>query len=140
MVQRGRRYDAHLHPARDLEAQQRRPHRDPSDVALRAVDRVDDPATLAPAGAAELLADDRVAGPGRGESLTQEALDGAVGLGDRGQVGLGFHGQVVGQEAAERDLVGQPGQLEGESEIVRCGHGRRMLRTPDAPRHPRPLG
>ena len=51
-------------------ARERRPHRDAAGVALRAVDRVDDPAPAAAplAGGAELLAQDRVAGARRGEA------------------------------------------------------------------------
>jgi hypothetical protein len=100
-----------------LERDQRRPDRNPTGVVARAVDRVDDPAALAGAARPELLAEDAVGGPGRGETCAQVALDGAVGLGDGRQVGLRLDGEVGGPEARQRDRVGRVRELEREREV-----------------------
>ena len=69
-------------------------------------------------GDAELLAEDRVAGPLGREPLAQRQLDRPVGLGHRRQVGLGLDHQVGGPEARDRDRVGDVGELEREREVV----------------------
>ena len=56
-------------------------------------------------------------GPRRVEPVADQLLGRVVGLGDRGEVGLGLHLEVVRAEAAERDLVGEGRELEGEGEI-----------------------
>ena len=61
--------------------------------------------------------------------LAQRLLDGAVGLGDRGQVGLGLDHEILGAEAGQRDRVGDIGQLEREREVV-GGAGHRAHATP----------
>jgi hypothetical protein len=40
-----------------------------------------------------------------------------VGFGDRGEVGFGVDLQVMSPEPAQRDLVGERRQFEGESEV-----------------------
>jgi hypothetical protein len=104
-----------------LERDQRRPDRNPAGVVACAVDRVDDPAPLAGAARPELLAEDAVGGPRRGEARAQVPLDGAVGLGDGRQVGLRLDGEVVGAETRQRDRVGRVRELEREREVGIAG-------------------
>jgi hypothetical protein len=115
--ERGRGADADAHHAVLLQREQRRPPGHAADVVLRAVDRVDDPAARAAPLGAELLPEDGVAGARGGEPLADELLGGLVGLGDRREVRLRLDAQVVGPEAAERDLVGASDELEGEGEV-----------------------
>ena len=70
------------------EGDERRPDRNSPDVVLGGVDGIDDPGPSAVQIPAELLADDLVVRPQLADQVAQEDLDGAVGLGDRGQVRL----------------------------------------------------
>ena len=117
-----RRRDAVL-----LERDQRRPERDPAHVVPGAVDRVEDPARPV-ARRAVLLADHPVPGPLVLDPLSQRALDGAVGLGDRRQVGLRLDAEVRAPEPSERDRVGVVREREGEGELG--GSERRLERAP----------
>ena len=110
LPERRRRHDRDASFERD----QRGEERDPADVVLRRVDRVDHPVALL---AALLLAEHRLARPLAPDPLAQRLLDRAVGLGHGGQVGLGLDVQVGGPEARERDRVGDVGELQGEREI-----------------------
>src|SRR6185437_3868352 len=74
-------------------------------------------------------AEHRVLRPAGGEMLAQGLLDGAVGLGDGGQVGLGLHHEVRGAEAGHRDRIGGVGELQRESKVV-GGAGHRAHATP----------
>ena len=56
-------------------------------------------------------------GRSRGDPLPQRPLDGAVGVGDRRQVGLRLDAQIGGAEAGERQRVGVVCEREGEVEI-----------------------
>ena len=116
--ERGRGHDADAQLAVLLEREQRRPDRHAADVVLGAVDRVDDP----PAAASRPRCRTPRRGPRRPgraacQPVADQLLGRVVGLGDRGEVGLGLDLQVVRAEAAQRDLVGVGGELEGEGEI-----------------------
>ena len=85
----------------------------------------------------ELLAEDRVARPRLRKPLAQRPLDRVVGLGNRRQVWLGLHRQILGEVALERDRVGDIGQRQGQREVI--GHGAGSLvqhsaRSGDVPR------
>ena len=99
-----------------LERDQRRPDRDAARVVPGAVDRVDDPAARAGAGGALLLAEDRIVGALVGEQPSELGLDGAIGLGHRGEVGLRLDGEA-GAEARQRDRVGRIGESQREIEV-----------------------
>ena len=89
--------------------------------------RVPDPSVGV--GLAVLLAEHRVLGtPGR-QVLAHRLLDGAVGLRDRGQVGLGLDHEILGAEPGHRDRIGDAGQLQREVEVV-GGAGHRAHPTP----------
>ena len=64
-----------------------------------------------------LLAEYAVLGPLRLDAPEEGALDGAIGVGDRRQVGLRLDAQVERAEARKRDRVGEVGQLEREGQI-----------------------
>ena len=89
----------------------------PPRVVLRAVDRVEHPATHTVARLAELLADDRVVRTGTTDPVTEQLLGRAVGLGHRREVGLGLHDQVVGAEPFAGDRVGTVRELEREAQV-----------------------
>ena len=97
-AERGRRHDADDELARVLEPDERRPDRDAAHVALRAVDRVDDPAVLgvAVAGGRSPNSSPSTAWPVvRREPLADRPLDRLVGLAHRREVGLGRDLQIV---------------------------------------------
>ena len=52
-----------------------------------------------------------------GEHVAQRGFDRLVGFGDEGGVGLGVDHQIGGAELAERDLVGDVRQFEGQLEV-----------------------
>ena len=65
------------------------------DERLRAVDRVQNPATTARAGAIrKFFAEDRVVGKRRGNSVSQQLLGLPIGHGHGRRIGLAFHGQI----------------------------------------------
>ncbi len=78
-------------------------------------------------GSAELLAEDGVGGTLAREARTDERLDGAVGVADRGEVGLGVDDEVGGAEASGGDGVGGVRELECQRQVghVRAGYRRR---------------
>ena len=102
-----------------LEREQRRPHGDSTHVVLRPVDRVDDPAASSGAGVGlpVLLAQDRVAGVELGEPRADRLLSRAVRLGDRRQVRLRVHHEVLREEPIHRDRVCDIRQGERKVEI-----------------------
>ncbi len=59
----------------------------------------------------------------------QRLLDGAVGLRDGGQIGLGLDHEVLRAEAGHRDRVGDVGQLQRKRKVV-GGAGHRAHATP----------
>ena len=62
--------------------------------------------------------------PGAFEVLAHLALDGAVGVGDRRQVGFALHHEVAGEEPRGRERVGGVGQLVGKPQVgIPVGHG-----------------
>ena len=67
---------------------------------------------------AVLLPDHALARPLRCDPLAEQALDRAVGVGDRRQVRLRVDDEVGGAETGKRDRVGEIGELEGEGEIA----------------------
>jgi hypothetical protein len=68
---------------------------------------------------AELLAEDGVARMPFGEARPDRLFDGAVRLGDGGEVGLGIHDQIVGEEPIHRDRVRDVSEGEREIEVSR---------------------
>ena len=92
------RHDAEHDLVVDGERDQGGPDGDAADEVLRAVDRVHDPAPLAVAGRALLLAGHRVPRPDPRQGAADGLLDGLVGVGDRRQVGLAHDVQVEGLE------------------------------------------
>jgi len=82
---------------------QRGPHRDASDEAVGAVDRVDDPTPRAATGGLELLALDRIARAGSFELVAYHLLGLAVGVADQCEIGFGLDEEVLGSEARHRD-------------------------------------
>ncbi len=69
------------------------------------------------AGGAELLAHDGIRRTGAGQVLADHLLHRTVGLGDRGEIGLGVDHEVGRAKSRQRDAVGGIGELEGEREI-----------------------
>ena len=63
------------------------------------------------------LAEHALAGPVARDALAQHALDGAVGVGDRRQVGLRLDAQVGRAKARQRQRVGGVGELECVVEV-----------------------
>src|SRR5436190_41051 len=102
--------------ARDLERDQRRPPRLAGREAQRSVDRVDDPAALAVAARAALLAEDRVARPLAREPLAELVLDRLVDLGHDAAIGLEALLERPA-ETRERDLARGVGEAQREIEI-----------------------
>ena len=99
------------------------PHRDSSNVVLRAIDRIDDPSPGSGAlRRAELLAEHAVFGPLAGDHPAKGCLGRLVGLGDRGEVGLRLDLEVEGAESLHRDDVGGIGHAQGEIEIGSVVH------------------
>ena len=90
----------------------------PADEVLGPVDRVDDPAALAGAGPAELLAEHRVPRTGPAEHVPQRLLDREVSVADGGQVRLGVHPQVHRPEPAHGDVVRGVRQDVCESKVA----------------------
>lgn len=101
----------------DGQCDQRGPDRDAADVVLRAVNRVDDPGPASAHRAAVLFANEGVVGPVGLEVFAQRPLDGLVGIGHRGHVGLGGHDEVPLPVAAHADAIGDVGEVLGEREI-----------------------
>ena len=112
------RDDTRDHVVLDHQRDERRPDRDSADEVLGAVDRVDHPAARSPAGRALLLAVERVARTGSAERAAHGLLDGLVGVGDRGQVGLVDDVQVLSLEPVHRQRVRVVGEDVRESQIV----------------------
>ena len=108
-----------------------------------AVDRVDHPTPRTPAGVVPLLAVHRVAWSGTAQHGADRVLDGGVGVGHLGEVGLGGHLQVGRLEPGHCDRIRLVGQDVGQPEIVQqrlVGHGRQSscLRPQPTPATPCP--
>src|SRR5690606_18476271 len=99
------------------ERDQRRPDGDAAHEVLGAVDGVDDPRPVAPAGVAELFTYHRVARPGTAQRAADRLLDGPVGVADRGEVRLGLDLEVDGLEPPHRQVVGGVRHDVGETEV-----------------------
>jgi hypothetical protein len=131
-AERGRRDDAEDDLAVPLEREQRRVDRDAADVALRAVDRIEDPADRRGSlGAALLLTVHGLTGPLPFQPLADRALDSPVRVRDRGQVGLRLDPKVGGPEARQRDRVGEVDERMRELEV--CVHGSSLAAPPAVP-------
>ena len=102
----------------DGERDQGGPDGDAADEVLGAVDRVHDPAPLAVAGRALLLAGDGVPRPDPRQGAADGLLDGLVGVGDRRQVGLAHDVQVEGLEPVRGRGVRIIGEDVREAQIV----------------------
>ena len=109
---------AEHHLVVDDEGDERGPDRHAADEVLGAVDRVDDPASLAVPGRALLLAGDRVAGAHPRQRAPDALLDRLVGVGDRGEVGLAHHVQVERLEPGGGVRVGVVGEHVRKAQIV----------------------
>ncbi len=94
-----------------LEGDQRRPEGNVTDEVLRAVDRVDDPPSLARARAAEFLAEHPVLRERAAEDLDDHALGLAIGLGHRRVVGLDRDLEAA-PVILQRDASGGPRRLD----------------------------
>ena len=106
----------HLELSVPLDGEQGSEQRDPSDVVVRAVDRIDVPAHRRPDRLlALLLADDPVRWKGVRDALANHALHGAIRPRDERPIRLPF-GLGSPPKVAERDLVGCVAAGEGEVE------------------------
>ena len=116
LVERRRRDHGRLQLTVPLDGEERPEQRDPADVVVRPVDRVDVPAhrRIACFGAV-LLAHEPMVGKGVGQALADARLDRGVGLGHERPVGLGRDLQVA-PEVAPGDLVGLVAGRDGDLE------------------------
>src|SRR5262249_5603976 len=100
-----------------VERDERAEDRNAADEVLRAVDRIDDPATLRVTARAEFFADDAVVRALAFEHLADGALRRFVHLGHRRLVRLRAHGELR-PEAAYGNGVGGVGERESEAKVV----------------------
>src|SRR5262249_49259336 len=110
-----------------LQREERRPVRNPPDEVLRAVDRIDDPASRLLALRPVLLAEKPDVGERGAEPFHDGGLRLLVGLGDRRVIGL-LHHPHVAPEVAEGNRAGGASRVErGLQDAV--GHDRGSPRT-----------
>jgi len=88
-----------------------RPDRNPAQVVLRPVDRIEDPGALRTAAHSELLAEDSVARALSGKDPAQALFDCLVGFGDRGEIRLRLDHEVVGAVERHGNGISGIGQL-----------------------------